>query len=69
MLSVRLDEETEKRLRRLSKKTGRSVSYYAREAVINLLEDMEDVYMAEMVLARNERVWSHEEVKKHLGFE
>ena len=52
MLSVRLGEELEQRLEALAKATGRSKTYYVREALISKLEDMEDVYMAEMVLER-----------------
>ena len=58
MLSVRLGEELEQRLEALAKATGRSKTYYVREALISKLEDMEDVYMAEMVL---ERITSGEE--------
>ena len=52
MLSVRLGQELEQRLEALAKATGRSKTYYVREALIAKLEDMEDVYMAEMVLER-----------------
>ena len=38
------------RLNDLAKRTGRSKSYYAREAVIEHLEDLEDVYLAEQRL-------------------
>ncbi len=65
MLSVRLPEELEQRLEALAKATGRSKTYYVREALIAKLEDMEDVYMAEMVLERiasgDEKVISAEE--------
>ena len=52
MLSVRLEEELEQRLKALAKATERSKTYYVREALISKLEDLEDVYMAEMVLER-----------------
>jgi RHH-type rel operon transcriptional repressor/antitoxin RelB len=65
MLSVRLPEDIEKRLEALAKATGRSKTYYVREALIQKLEDMEDVYLAEAVLERirsgEERVISAEE--------
>ena len=65
MISVRLGEELEQRLEALAKATGRSKTYYVREALISKLEDMEDVYMAEMVLERiasgEEKVISAEE--------
>ena len=58
MLSVRLPEDIEKRLEALAKASGRSKTYYVREALIAKLEDMEDIYMAEAV---GERVLSGEE--------
>ena len=71
MLSVRLPEELEQRLEALAKATGRSKTYYVREALIAKLEDMEDVYMAEMVLERiasgEEKTTPLAEVERELG--
>lgn len=47
MLAVRIDTETEKRLEALSAKTGRSKTFYAREAILAHLDDLEDFYLAE----------------------
>ena len=44
MLTVRLPEEIEARLQALAKATGRSKSYYARQAILEKLEEMEDAY-------------------------
>ena len=41
MLAIRLDADIEDRLDRLAKKTGRTKTYYAREAILEHLEDME----------------------------
>ena len=46
MLALRLPEDIEKRLAALAKKTGRTKSFYAREAIIEKLEDLEDYYLA-----------------------
>jgi RHH-type rel operon transcriptional repressor/antitoxin RelB len=43
MLALRLPPEIEQRLDALAKKTGRSKSYYAREAI---LRHIEDTYLA-----------------------
>lgn len=51
MLAIRLPEEIEKRLDALSKATGRTKTYYAREAILEYLDDLEDVYLAEQRLA------------------
>jgi len=47
MLAIRLPEKIEKRLERLAKRTGRTKTYYAREAILKHLDDLEDVYLAE----------------------
>lgn len=51
MLALRLPEDIEKRLDALAKRTGRSKSFYAREAILEHLEDLEDLYLAEKTLA------------------
>jgi RHH-type rel operon transcriptional repressor/antitoxin RelB len=52
MLALRLPPEIEKRLDQLARKTGRSKSFYAREAILRHLEDLEDVHLAERRLRR-----------------
>jgi RHH-type rel operon transcriptional repressor/antitoxin RelB len=47
MLAIRLPASIEKRLERLAKRTGRTKTYYAREAIIGRLADLEAVYLAE----------------------
>jgi RHH-type rel operon transcriptional repressor/antitoxin RelB len=50
MLAIRLPERIEKRLDRLAKRTGRTKTYYAREAILQYLDDLEDTYLAEKEL-------------------
>jgi RHH-type rel operon transcriptional repressor/antitoxin RelB len=52
MLALRLPPEIERRLDALARKTGRTKSYYAREAILRQLEDIEDDYLARRRLAR-----------------
>jgi RHH-type rel operon transcriptional repressor/antitoxin RelB len=52
MLALRLPPEIEQRLDALAKKTGRSKSYYAREAILRHIEDIEDTYLARYRLKR-----------------
>ena len=47
MLTVRLPENLEKRLNQLSLATKRPKSFYVREALERVLEDLEDAYLAE----------------------
>ncbi|TGX53604.1 TraY domain-containing protein [Sphingomonas gei] len=46
MLAVRLDAETEARLDALAARTGRTKTFYAREAILAHLDDLEDFYLA-----------------------
>ena len=57
MLALRLPPDIEKRLDDLAKKTGRTKSFYAREAILRQIEDIEDDFIARRRLARGgERV-------------
>ena len=69
MLAVRLDNETETRLAHLSRETGRSKSYYVKQAIEDFLEDREDYLLALSVLERNEPRKSFAEVRNELGLE
>ncbi len=53
-LSIRLDEELEARLERLSRLTGRSKSFYVKQALQDQIEDLEDLYLARRVARRVE---------------
>jgi RHH-type rel operon transcriptional repressor/antitoxin RelB len=67
MLAIRLDAETEKRLERLAKMTGRTKTFYAREAILEHLDDLEDTYLATERLQRPAKTLSAQEVKDELG--
>ena len=54
MLAIRLPVEIEARLDNLAKRTGRSKTFYAREAILEHLENLEDLYLAEQVMRRIE---------------
>ncbi len=52
MLAIRLPQSIEKRLEALARRTGRTKTYYVREAILEHLEDLEDMYLAERALER-----------------
>ncbi len=52
MLAIRLPQSIEKRLEKLARRTGRTKTYYVREAILEHLEDLEDMYLAEGALER-----------------
>lgn len=67
MLAIRLDPKIEERLSRLAEKTGRTKTFYAREAILEHLEDLEDVYLAKQSIKRGGRIYSSDEIKRELG--
>ena len=50
MLAIRLPAEVESRLDALAKATGRTKTFYARVAILEHLDDLEDLYLAEQRL-------------------
>ena len=66
MLALRLPPALEKRLDRLAKKTGRSKSFYAREAILRHIEDLEDYHIAQRRLRRGGKRVTLEELEKEL---
>ena len=47
MLAVRISTDIERRLEALAARTGRTKTFYAREAIEAHLDDLEDFYLAE----------------------
>jgi RHH-type rel operon transcriptional repressor/antitoxin RelB len=50
MLALRLPKDLEDRLDALAAATGRTKSFYARQAIVEHLDDLEDIYLAEQRL-------------------
>ncbi len=73
MLAIRLPQAIEKRLEKLARRTGRTKTFYAREAILQHLEDLEDIYLAERTLRRirggKEQTVPLENVLKRHGLE
>ncbi len=69
MLAIRLSPDIEERLDQLSKKTGRTKTFYAREASVEYLDDIEDYYLAVERLKSPGKRWTMEEVEEELGLE
>ncbi len=53
--AVRLPDETYERLQALAARTGRTATFYIRQAIEEHIEDLEDIYLAESVVERIER--------------
>ena len=67
MLAIRLDRDVESRLEALAQKTGRTKTYYAREAILEHLEDMEDYYLAVEAMQNPGKMYTADETKRELG--
>lgn len=67
MLALRLPPDIEKRLSVIAKKTGRSKSFYAREAILTHLEDLEDAYLAKKALEEGGKRIPLEDIMKEFA--
>lgn len=67
MLSVRLSAEQESALQQLAEETGRSKSYYVKQALDEFLEDRGDYLVALAAIERAERRYSAVDVRRELG--
>jgi RHH-type rel operon transcriptional repressor/antitoxin RelB len=68
-LAVRLPKELAAELDELARETGRSKSYYARQAIIEFLEDRADYLRAVATLEKHEPRLSLAETKRALGLD
>ena len=73
MLAIRLPLEIEERLAILAKESGRTKTFYARQAILNYLEDMEDAILGEKRLAEfeasDEKSIPIEDIMREYGLE
>ncbi|MBB3608432.1 TraY domain-containing protein [Rhizobium sp. BK602] len=50
--AIRLPDETYQRLQALAERTGRTATFYIRQAIEAHLDDLEDLYLAERAMER-----------------
>jgi RHH-type rel operon transcriptional repressor/antitoxin RelB len=70
VLAIRLPPEIEARLAELARRTGRTKSFYAREAILHYLDELEDLYLAESRLedlreGRSESIPLNDLIRRH----
>ncbi len=72
-IGIRIPKSIGQRLDTLAKRTGRTKTFYIREAILEHLDDLEDIYFAEKVLERvrsgEEPISSLDDVEHRLGLE
>jgi len=70
-LSIRLDDDLAARLERLARLTGRSKSFYVKQAIEHHIEDLEDLYLAQRIAKRvaegRERLIPLEQIERELA--
>lgn len=66
MLAIRLPEDIESRLNDLAAKTGRTKTFYAKEAILKHLDDMEDKYLAINRLENPGKRWTLDEMEQDI---
>jgi RHH-type rel operon transcriptional repressor/antitoxin RelB len=69
MLAIKLPEEIENRLAELAAKTGRTKTYYVREAILEHLDEMEEKYLAVDRLEKADKRWTLDELEKGIDLE
>jgi RHH-type rel operon transcriptional repressor/antitoxin RelB len=69
MLAVRLDEQIEKELDRLAKARGSNRSAVVREAILQYLEDNEDLALAKAADAAMKKSKPLAQLRKELGLD
>ena len=67
MLAIRLPDDIELRLASLAAETGRTKTALAREAILEYIDDLEDLYLAESRARLNRKAISMEELERELG--
>lgn len=69
MLAIRLPEEIENRLNTLAAMTGRTKTFYAKEAILEHLDAMEDKYLALSRIENPGKRWTLDEMEQDLDLD
>jgi RHH-type rel operon transcriptional repressor/antitoxin RelB len=67
MLAIRLPNDIEERLNRLTLETGRTKTALAREAILAHWDDLEDFYLAQARARKNRKLIPLADVERDLG--
>jgi RHH-type rel operon transcriptional repressor/antitoxin RelB len=69
MLAIRISHDIENRLQQLAHRTGRTKTYYAKEAILRFIEDMEDEYLAISRIEAPTKRWTLDELERDIDLE
>ena len=66
---IQLPDDIDRRLADLARKTGRTKTDCAREAILMHIEEIEDIHLAEERLATPARRWTHADIETGVDLE
>jgi len=66
MLAIRLPEEIEARLAELAARTGRTKTFYVKEAILEHIDEIEDKYLAIHRIENPGKRWTLDEMERDL---
>ena len=69
MLALRLEKDLEAKLAAFARLQGRSKSQVVRDAIVRMIEDVEDLDLAEKVLRRTRSGKPLRQLRKELGLD
>ncbi|HEY7885303.1 MAG TPA: TraY domain-containing protein [Cellvibrionaceae bacterium] len=69
MLAIRLPKEIEARLTDLAARTGRTKTFYAKEAILEHIDEIEDKYLAINRLENPSKRWTLDEMEQDLDLD
>jgi RHH-type rel operon transcriptional repressor/antitoxin RelB len=69
MLAIRLPEDIEARLTDLAARTGRTKTFYAKEAILEHIDEIEDKYLAINRLENPGKRWTLDEMEQDLDLD
>ena len=69
MLALRLEKDLEAKLAAFARLKGRSKSQVVRDAIVRMIEDVEDLDLAEKVLRRTRSGKPLRQLRKELGLD
>lgn len=69
MIEIKIPDDIANRLHAISQRTGKTENFYACDAILRLVEDMEDIELANQVLGAPGEWVSLEDVEREFGLE
>jgi RHH-type rel operon transcriptional repressor/antitoxin RelB len=69
MIAIRLPADIEQRVAELAARTGRTKTFYIKEAILQHLDEMEDKYLALDRLEKPAKRWTLDEMEQDLDLE